>query len=156
MRTTAAAATTRGGYEFVFTPHLARSDLWETSGHLDFYKESMYPAMEMDGASYHPKPMNCPFHVLIYKSNQRSYRDLPIRMFELGTVYRYELSGAVHGLMRSRGFTQDDSHIFATREQAPRRDRLPAGVRAVGAAGVRVRLVRRPAGHPARREVGGR
>ena len=108
-----------GGYQFVFTPHLARSDLWETSGHLDFYKESMYPAMEMDGASYHPKPMNCPFHTLIYKSNQRSYRDLPIRMFELGTVYRYELSGAVHGLMRSRGFTQDDSHIFATRDQAP-------------------------------------
>ena len=108
-----------GGYQFVYTPHLARSELWETSGHLDFYRESMYPAMELEGASYHPKPMNCPFHVLIYKSNQRSYRDLPIRMFELGTVYRYELSGAVHGLMRSRGFTQDDSHIFATREQAP-------------------------------------
>jgi len=108
-----------GGYEFVFSPHLARSELWQTSGHLDFYEESMYPAMELDGASYYPKPMNCPFHMLIYKSSQRSYRDLPIRMFELGTVYRYELSGAVHGLMRSRGFTQDDSHIFATREQAP-------------------------------------
>ncbi len=108
-----------GGYQFVYTPHLARSELWETSGHLDFYQESMYPPMELEGASYHPKPMNCPFHVLIYKSSQRSYRDLPIRMFELGTVYRYELSGAVHGLMRSRGFTQDDSHIFATREQAP-------------------------------------
>ena len=108
-----------GGYQFVYTPHLARSELWETSGHLDFYRESMYPPMELEGASYHPKPMNCPFHVLIYKSSQRSYRDLPIRMFELGTVYRYELSGAVHGLMRSRGFTQDDSHIFATREQAP-------------------------------------
>lgn len=107
-----------GGYQSVVTPHIARSELWETSGHLDFYRESMYPAMEMDGASYHPKPMNCPFHALIYKSSQRSYRDLPIRMFELGTVYRYELSGAVHGLMRSRGFTQDDSHIFATREQA--------------------------------------
>ena len=108
-----------GGYQFVYTPHIARSELWETSGHLDFYQESMYPPMELEGASYHPKPMNCPFHVLIYKSGQRSYRDLPIRMFELGTVYRYELSGAVHGLMRSRGFTQDDSHIFATREQAP-------------------------------------
>ncbi|WP_419919662.1 threonine--tRNA ligase [Candidatus Poriferisocius sp.] len=108
-----------GGYQFVFSPHIARSELWETSGHLDFYRESMYPPMEMDGTSYHPKPMNCPFHVLIYKSGQRSYRDLPIRMFELGTVYRYELSGAVHGLMRSRGFTQDDSHIFTTREQAP-------------------------------------
>ena len=108
-----------GGYQFVVTPHVARSELWETSGHLDFYRESMYPALEMDGASYHLKPMNCPFHALIYKSSQRSYRDLPIRMFELGTVYRYELSGAVHGLMRIRGFTQDDSHIFATREQAP-------------------------------------
>ncbi len=108
-----------GDYQFVVTPHVARSELWETSGHLDFYRESMYPALEMDGASYHLKPMNCPFHALIYKSSQRSYRDLPIRLFELGTVYRYELSGAVHGLMRIRGFTQDDSHIFCTREQAP-------------------------------------
>lgn len=108
-----------GGYQSVVTPHIARSELWETSGHLDFYRESMYPPMELDGVSYHLKPMNCPFHVLIYKSSQRSYRDLPIRLFELGTVYRYELSGAVHGLMRIRGFTQDDSHIFATREQAP-------------------------------------
>ncbi len=108
-----------GGYQSVVTPHIARSELWETSGHLDFYRESMYPPMELDGASYHLKPMNCPFHLLIYKSSQRSYRDLPIRLFELGTVYRYELSGAVHGLMRIRGFTQDDSHIFATREQAP-------------------------------------
>jgi len=108
-----------GDYLPVATPHIARSELWETSGHLDFYRESMYPPMKLDGASYHLKPMNCPFHALIYKSAQRSYRDLPIRMFELGTVYRYELSGAVHGLMRSRGFTQDDSHIFAAREQAP-------------------------------------
>ncbi len=105
-----------GGYEFVFSPHLAKSVLWETSGHLDFYADSMYPAMEMDGASYYPKPMNCPFHVMIYKSNLRSYRELPLRLFELGAVYRYELSGAVHGLLRSRGFTQDDSHIFCTRE----------------------------------------
>ena len=108
-----------GHYQSVVTPHIARSELWETSGHLDFYRESMYPPMELDGASYHLKPMNCPFHTLIYKSSQRSYRDLPIRLFELGTVYRYELSGAVHGLMRSRGFTQDDSHIFATWQQAP-------------------------------------
>ena len=108
-----------GDYQSVVTPHIARSELWETSGHLDFYRESMYPPMELDGASYHLKPMNCPFHTLIYKSSQRSYRDLPIRLFELGTVYRYELSGAVHGLMRSRGFTQDDSHIFATWQQAP-------------------------------------
>ena len=106
-----------GGYEFVYTPHLAKSNLWETSGHLDFYAESMYPPMELDGAAYYPKPMNCPFHVMIYRSGQRSYRDLPLRLFELGAVYRYELSGAVHGLLRSRGFTQDDSHIFATPTQ---------------------------------------
>ena len=105
-----------GGYDFVFSPHIAKSVLWETSGHLDFYADGMYPPMEMDGATYYPKPMNCPFHVMIYKSNQRSYRELPVRLFELGAVYRYELSGAVHGLMRSRGFTQDDSHIFTTRE----------------------------------------
>jgi threonyl-tRNA synthetase len=105
-----------GGYDFVVSPHIAKSVLWETSGHLDFYADSMYPPMEMDGATYYPKPMNCPFHVMIYKSSQRSYRDLPIRMFELGAVYRYELSGAIHGLLRTRGFTQDDSHIFCTRE----------------------------------------
>ena len=105
-----------GGYEFVFSPHIAKSVLWETSGHLDFYAESMYPPMEMDGTDYYPKPMNCPFHVMIYRSSQRSYRALPMRLFELGAVYRYELSGAVHGLLRSRGFTQDDSHIFCTRE----------------------------------------
>ncbi len=105
-----------GGYDFAFSPHIAKSVLWETSGHLDFYADGMYPPMELDGATYYPKPMNCPFHVMIYKSDQRSYRDLPKRIFELGTVYRYELSGAVHGLMRSRGFTQDDSHIFVTRE----------------------------------------
>ena len=108
-----------GGYQFVYSPHIAKSVLWETSGHLDFYKDGMYPPMEMDGATYYPKPMNCPFHVMVYRSSQRSYRDLPIRLFELGTVYRYELSGAVHGLMRSRGFTQDDSHIFCTIEQVP-------------------------------------
>ena len=105
-----------GGYEFVFSPHIAKSVLWETSGHLDFYAESMYPPMEMDGTDYYPKPMNCPFHVMVYRSSQRSYRDLPMRLFELGAVYRYELSGAVHGLLRSRGFTQDDSHIFCARE----------------------------------------
>ena len=105
-----------GGYDFVYSPHIAKSVLWETSGHLDFYAEGMYPPMELDGASYYPKPMNCPFHVAVYQSSQRSYRELPLRFFELGTVYRYELSGAIHGLLRSRGFTQDDSHIFCTRE----------------------------------------
>jgi threonyl-tRNA synthetase len=107
-----------GGYEFVFSPHIARSLLWETSGHLDFYADGMYPPMELDeGVKYYPKPMNCPFHFLIFRSRQRSYRELPLRLFELGTVYRYELSGVVHGLLRARGFTQDDSHIFCTREQ---------------------------------------
>ena len=108
-----------GGYDFVFSPHIAKSVLWETSGHLDFYADGMYPPMELDGASYYPKPMNCPFHVAVYQSGQRSYRDLPQRFFELGAVYRYELSGAVHGLLRSQGFTQDDSHIFCTPDQIP-------------------------------------
>ena len=108
-----------GGYDFVFSPHIAKSELWETSGHLDFYADGMYPPMELDGASYYPKPMNCPFHVAVYQSSQRSYRDLPRRFFELGAVYRYELSGAIHGLLRSRGFTQDDSHIFCTPDQIP-------------------------------------
>ena len=105
-----------GGYEFAYTPHLANAKLFETSGHLDFYADSMYPPMEMDNGTYYPKPMNCPMHVLIYKSSQRSYRDLPLRLYELGTVYRYERAGTLHGLMRIRGFTQDDSHIFTTQE----------------------------------------
>ena len=106
-----------GGYEFVNTPHLARSTLFEKSGHLGFYAESMYPPMEMEGASYYPKPMNCPMHVLIYAARQRSYKELPLRLFELGTVYRFERSGVLHGLLRTRGFTQDDAHIFCTPEQ---------------------------------------
>ncbi|MFN2503940.1 MAG: threonine--tRNA ligase [Acidimicrobiales bacterium] len=104
-------------YQFVFSPHLARSTLWETSGHLGFYADAMYPPMEMEGAPYYPKPMNCPFHLLIFRSQMRSYRELPLRLFELGTVYRFERSGVLHGLMRMRGFTQDDSHIFCTPEQ---------------------------------------
>jgi threonyl-tRNA synthetase len=105
-------------YEFVYTPHLANGQLFETSGHLSFYKDGMYPPMEMDNGTYYPKPMNCPMHCLIYRSRQRSYRELPLRLYELGTVYRYERAGTLHGLMRIRGFTQDDSHIFCTREQA--------------------------------------
>jgi threonyl-tRNA synthetase len=108
----------RGGYELVFTPHLANARLFETSGHLDFYKDGMYPPMEMDNGSYYPKPMNCPMHCLIFQSRQRSYRELPLRLFELGTVYRYERAGTLHGLLRIRGFTQDDAHIFCTEEQA--------------------------------------
>jgi threonyl-tRNA synthetase len=105
------------GYELAFTPHIAKSVLWEISGHLDFYADGMYPPMEMEGATYYPKPMNCPFHLLIYRSRQRSYRELPLRIFELGTVYRFERSGVLHGLLRARGFTQDDSHIFCAPEQ---------------------------------------
>jgi len=108
---------TRNGYDFVFSPHVGRSTLWETSGHLDFYKESMYPSMEMEHQTFYTKPMNCPFHVMIYRSRQRSYRDLPLRWAELGTVYRYEKSGVLHGLMRVRGFTQDDAHLFVPPEK---------------------------------------
>ena len=107
-----------GNYEFVYTPHIAKSELFETSGHLDWYAEAMYPPMVLDeGQRYYLKPMNCPFHVLIFKSRQRSYRELPLRMFEFGSVYRYEKSGVVHGLTRVRGMTQDDAHIFCTKEQ---------------------------------------
>ena len=106
------------GFDFVYSPHVAREALWDTSGHTDFYAENMYPAIEMDGGErYRVKPMNCPFHVLIYKSRARSYRELPLRFAELGSVYRYERSGVLHGLMRARGFTQDDSHTFCTRDQ---------------------------------------
>jgi threonyl-tRNA synthetase len=105
------------GYEFVYTPHLAKSTLFEVSGHLQWYSEGMYPPMEMEGATYYPKPMNCPMHILIYKSSQRSYRELPLRLFEFGTVYRFERSGVLSGLLRARGFTQDDSHIFCARDQ---------------------------------------
>ena len=105
------------GYDFVYTPHITKSNLFETSGHLQWYAEGMYPPMEMEGAKYYPKPMNCPMHILIYASRGRSYRELPLRLFEFGTVYRYEKSGVVHGLTRARGFTQDDSHIFCTPEQ---------------------------------------
>jgi threonyl-tRNA synthetase len=105
------------GYDFVFTPHITKSNLFETSGHLQWYEEGMYPPMEMEGAKYYPKPMNCPMHILIYASRGRSYRELPLRLFEFGTVYRFEKSGVVHGLTRARGFTQDDSHIFCTPEQ---------------------------------------
>ena len=108
----------RAGYEFVYTPHIAKGDLFAISGHLQWYAEGMYPPMELDeGHKYYPKPMNCPMHMLIYGSRQRSYRELPLRLFEFGTVYRYEKSGVVHGLLRARGFTQDDSHIFCTAEQ---------------------------------------
>src|SRR5690625_573287 len=116
------------GYQFVNTPHITKANLFETSGHLDWYAEGMYPPLHVDeitdeagnvtraGQDYYLKPMNCPMHILIYRSKGRSYRELPLRMFEFGTVYRYEKSGVVHGLTRARGFTQDDAHIFASRE----------------------------------------
>jgi threonyl-tRNA synthetase len=105
------------GYDLVFTPHIMLFDLWKTSGHADFYRENMFGAVEVEKADYQLKPMNCPGHILIYKSKLRSYRDLPVRLAELGTVYRYERSGALHGLLRVRGFTQDDAHIFCTPQQ---------------------------------------
>ncbi len=107
----------KNGYEMMFTPHVGKSWLWETSGHLDFYKEGMYPPMEMDNVNYYAKPMNCPFHIMIYNNTRHSYKELPCRWAELGTVYRNELAGALHGLLRVRGFTQDDAHIICTPEQ---------------------------------------
>ena len=107
----------QAGYQFVNTPHITKSNLFETSGHLEWYAEGMYPPMELEGAKYYLKPMNCPMHILIYSSRGRSYRELPLRLFEFGTVYRYEKSGVVHGLTRARGFTQDDAHIFCTPDQ---------------------------------------
>ena len=106
-----------GGYELLYSPHIGRAGLWETSGHLDFYKESMYAPMEIDENEYFVKPMNCPFHIKIYQTHKRSYRELPVRWAELGTVYRYEKAGVLHGLLRVRGFTQDDAHIFCTTKQ---------------------------------------
>ncbi len=107
------------GYDFVYTPHIGKSSLWETSGHLGFYKENMYSPIEIEGQEYYIKPMNCPFHLHIYKNSLRSYRELPLRFAEKGTVYRYERSGVLHGLMRVRGFTQDDAHHFCRPDQMP-------------------------------------
>jgi threonyl-tRNA synthetase len=109
----------RGGYEFVYSPHIGKANLWETSGHLDWYEENMYAPLDIEGQRYYLKPMNCPFHVQIYKSRIRSYRDLPLRFAEWGTVYRYERSGVLHGLLRVRGFTQDDAHLFCRPDQMP-------------------------------------
>jgi len=109
----------KGGYQFVYSPHIGRAHLWETSGHLGWYKENMYAPLEIEGQQYYLKPMNCPFHIQIYKSRTRSYRDLPLRYAEWGTVYRYERSGVLHGLMRVRGFTQDDAHLFCRPDQMP-------------------------------------
>ncbi|MBL8039054.1 MAG: threonine--tRNA ligase [Nitrospira sp.] len=107
----------RDGYNLVYSPHTARLDLWKTSGHLDYYRENMFPSMKLEGSEYQLKPMNCPYHIMIYQSHLRSYRDLPIRYGELGTVYRYERTGVLHGLMRVRGFTQDDAHLFCRPDQ---------------------------------------
>jgi threonyl-tRNA synthetase len=107
----------KNGYELVYSPHVARLDLWKTSGHVDYYRENMFATMQLEGSDYQLKPMNCPFHIMIYKSHLRSYRDLPIRYGELGTVYRYERTGVLHGLLRVRGFTQDDAHLFCRPDQ---------------------------------------
>jgi threonyl-tRNA synthetase len=107
----------KGGYELVYSPHVARLDLWKTSGHVDYYRDNMFATMKVENSEYQLKPMNCPFHIMIYKSHLRSYRDLPIRYGELGTVYRYERTGVLHGLLRVRGFTQDDAHLFCRPDQ---------------------------------------
>jgi threonyl-tRNA synthetase len=107
----------KNGYDFVFSPHVGRGVLWETSGHLGFYRENMYSSMDVEGQEYYVKPMNCPFHIMIYKNKLRSYRELPLRFAELGTVYRFERSGVLHGLLRVRGFTQDDAHVFVAPEE---------------------------------------
>src|SRR5437870_9254906 len=107
----------KSGYNIVYSPHIGKSWLWETSGHLGFYRESMYDPMDVDGQEYYVKPMNCPFHIMMYKTKRRSYRELPLRWAELGTVYSYERSGVLHGLLRVRGFTQDDAHIFCRPDQ---------------------------------------
>jgi threonyl-tRNA synthetase len=107
----------KNGYDFVYSPHVGRGTLWETSGHLGFYRENMYSSMDVEGQEYYVKPMNCPFHIMIYKNKLRSYRELPMRYAELGTVYRFERSGVLHGLLRVRGFTQDDAHIFVAPEE---------------------------------------
>ena len=112
------AAHMLNGYQWAYTPHIGRSELWKISGHLDNFRDNMYNPIDIDGDEYYLKPMNCPFHFIIYNSETRSYRDLPIRIAEFGNVYRYELSGALHGLTRVRGFTQDDAHIICTPEQA--------------------------------------
>jgi threonyl-tRNA synthetase len=109
----------KNGYEFVYSPHIGKANLWDTSGHLTWYEEYMYSSLDIDQESYYLKPMNCPFHIMIYKSSLHSYRDLPLRWAEWGTVYRYERSGVLHGMMRVRGFTQDDAHIFCSPDQMP-------------------------------------
>ena len=153
------------GYEFVNTPHITKGQLFETSGHLAWYAEGMYPPMQLDaelnadgtvrkpGQDYYLKPMNCPMHNLIFRSRGRSYRELPLRLFEFGTVYRYEKSGVVHGLTRARGFTQDDAHIYCTLRADAGRDPLPAAVRAGPAARLRPRRVLPRALHPRPGEV---
>jgi threonyl-tRNA synthetase len=109
----------KGGYDFVYSPHIGKANLWQTSGHLDWYQDGMYAPLDIEGQEYYLKPMNCPFHVEIFKSQLRSYRELPLRYAEWGTVYRYERSGVLHGLMRVRGFTQDDAHLFCRPDQMP-------------------------------------
>ncbi len=150
----------KGGYDLINTPHIGRENLWATSGHLDFYKDSMYAPMDIDGINYYAKPMNCPFHIQIYQSAARSYRDLPLRWAELGTVYRFEKTGVLHGLMRVRGFTQDDAHIICTPEQieAETAEALRFSLniwKTFGFAGIKAYLATRPegaVGDPARWE----
>ena len=141
----------KGGYDLINTPHIGRENLWQTSGHLGFYKDSMYAPMDIDGINYYAKPMNCPFHIQIYQSNAHSYRDLPLRWAELGSVYRFEKAGVLHGLMRVRGFTQDDAHIICTPEQIEAETaevlRFSLNIwKTFGFTGIKAYLATRPAG----------
>ena len=141
------------GFQYVGTPHITKQGLFETSGHLPYYAETMFPPMHMEGADYYLKAMNCPMHNLIFKSRGRSYRELPLRLFEFGSVYRFEKSGVVHGLTRVRGLTMDDSHSYVMAEQARGRDPAPAALRPRPAQGLRARRLLPRAVHP-RRVVG--
>ncbi|GIW55848.1 MAG: hypothetical protein KatS3mg082_2252 [Nitrospiraceae bacterium] len=132
----------RNGYELVYSPHVARLDLWRTSGHVDYYRDNMFAPMKVEGSEYQLKPMNCPFHIMIYKSHLRSYRDLPIRYGELGTVYRYERTGVLHGLLRVRGFTQDDAHLFCRPDQIEAEVGSGVGLHIFHAADLRVLGIR--------------
>ena len=138
------------GYTFVNTPHITKAELFETSGHLPYYADTMFPPMQLEGAEYYLKAMNCPMHNLIFRSRGRSYRELPLRLFEFGTVYRYEKSGVVHGLTRVRGLTQDDSHIYCTQEQMQDELRSLLDVRARPAARLRPGRLLPGAVHPRR------
>ena len=140
----------------VYSPHVARLDLWKTSGHVDYYRENMFAPMEVEDSEYQLKPMNCPFHIMIYKSHLSSYRDLPIRYGELGTVYRYERTGVLHGLLRVRGFTQDDAHLFCRPDQIEARSQPGPRLYVLYSRDIRVHRIRSVPSRRSRKSPSGR